>query len=68
MKARKKPRHWIILGIAILVLAVSLLRALDFSGEAPPRWQQVIMMAGLPLLIALVFINVALDKREKGGD
>jgi peptidoglycan/LPS O-acetylase OafA/YrhL len=68
MKVSRKPRHLVILGVAVVVLAVSLLRAFDFSGEAPPRWQQIVMMAGLPLMIALIAINVALDRREKGGD
>jgi hypothetical protein len=64
MKVRTKPRHWIPLPLAVAWTVVAVLALADFSGQPAPRWREILLMILPPVTLAIIFLNLLMDRRS----
>lgn len=66
MKISRKPRHWFALAFALATTVVAGMALADFSGDPAPRWREVFLHVGPPLMILTIICNRVLDRRGSG--
>ncbi len=64
MKLSNKPRHWIVLILALFSTIVAVISFANFSGQPDPKWIKVLSLVMPTLVVLAVVYNISLDKKD----
>ena len=67
MKVSRKPRHWILVVLALVWVIAAVVSFANFSGQPDPKWMRVLSVIMPTIVLLGIIYNNLLDKRESGS-